>query len=213
MTTDDRASLEGERLLDSFIKLYDTGAQGCEMDHDTAQALALAIKGVVADLASCERALQRRTDERNNFAAQICEAARTPEPSARVEALTLIREAKTTLGPFAVRSAKKPLPANANTAIWKLARAIELLSSTSPPPSAAVLAEREAKLDDDGYLWKWVERALFDHSVTAMKAAKVIAHHPAAPWQNGRWDVDHKPYAAAFYRMFPKSARSISEEG
>lgn len=53
----------------------------------------------------------------------------TQTPDAVREAITLITEAKTTLGPFAIASAPKPLPQNANTAIWKLATAIAILAA------------------------------------------------------------------------------------
>lgn len=52
---------------------------------------------------------------------------------------------------------------------------------------------------------KWVERGLFDHHHSAKDALDVIAHYPAMPWKNGRWDVDHKEYASAFYKKFPKA--------
>ena len=58
------------------------------------------------------------------------------------------------------------------------------------------------------YLCKWVERGLFDNMVSAQEALSVIAHHPGLPWTEGRWDVDHKPYAKTFYKMFPKAAGS-----
>jgi hypothetical protein len=55
------------------------------------------------------------------------------------------------------------------------------------------------------YLAKWVERGLFDHHHTPKEALNVIAHHPGMPWKEGRWDVDHKPYANAFYTEFPRA--------
>jgi hypothetical protein len=55
------------------------------------------------------------------------------------------------------------------------------------------------------YLAKWVERGLFDHHHTPKEALEVIAYHPGMPWVEGRWDVDHKPYASAFYEKFPKA--------
>jgi hypothetical protein len=55
------------------------------------------------------------------------------------------------------------------------------------------------------YLAKWVERGLFDHHHSAKEALEVIAHHPGMPWKEGRWDVDHKPYAKEFYKKFPKA--------
>lgn len=55
------------------------------------------------------------------------------------------------------------------------------------------------------FVAKWVERGLFDHHHTAKEALDVIAHYPGMPWKNGRWDVDHKPYASDFYKKFPKA--------
>jgi hypothetical protein len=56
------------------------------------------------------------------------------------------------------------------------------------------------------YLAKWVERGLFDvKNHTPKEALEVIAHHPGMPWKRHRWDVDHKPYASAFYTKFPKA--------
>lgn len=55
------------------------------------------------------------------------------------------------------------------------------------------------------YLCKWVERGLYDNISTAKEALSVIAHHPGMPWKEGRWDVDHKTYAEAFYKAFPKA--------
>lgn len=60
-------------------------------------------------------------------------------------------------------------------------------------------------MNDLAFFWKWVERGLFDKDVSAKDALGVIAHHPDAPWKNGRWDVDHKDYAEAFYAKFPRS--------
>jgi hypothetical protein len=64
------------------------------------------------------------------------------------------------------------------------------------------------KLDQETfyYLAKWVERGLFDHHHTSKEALEIIAHHPGMPWMEGRWDVDHKPYASKFYETFPKAA-------
>lgn len=69
------------------------------------------------------------------------------------------------------------------------------------------LAEQSTEREEAWlYLHKWVERGLFDHHHTPKEALEVIAHHPTAPWKNGRWDVDHKPYAKAFYEAFPRAA-------
>lgn len=59
--------------------------------------------------------------------------------------------------------------------------------------------------DDEGFVWRWIERALYDPTVGMRDALGVLAHYPGAPWNRGRWDVDHKPYAAAFYADHPKA--------
>lgn len=60
------------------------------------------------------------------------------------------------------------------------------------------------------YLWRWVERRLFEKPVNHEAALKVMLHHPSAPWNNGEWDVSHKPYAEAFYAKFPKARPSAA---
>ena len=58
---------------------------------------------------------------------------------------------------------------------------------------------------DLNFVAKWVERGLFDKMVSPKEALEVIAHYPAMPFNEGRWDVDHKPYAQAFYKAYPKA--------
>lgn len=67
------------------------------------------------------------------------------------------------------------------------------------------MAERRAMLETWNYLWRWVERGLFDRHHTPKQALDLMAHYPTAPWNNGRWDVDHKDYGEAFYKAFPKA--------
>ena len=55
------------------------------------------------------------------------------------------------------------------------------------------------------FIGKWVERGLFCKTTSPQDALSVIAHFPGMPWNSERWDVDHKPYAEAFYKMFPKT--------
>lgn len=79
-----------------------------------------------------------------------------------------------------------------------------------PSPDEAPTDRRGVEADDEQretwqYLWRWVERGLFDKQVTFSDAFKVMAHHPGAPWNNGVWDVSHKPYAEQFYTKFPKA--------
>lgn len=68
-----------------------------------------------------------------------------------------------------------------------------------------LLANRRAEDAAANFIWRWIERAIFDDKLTHGDCLAVIAHHPSAPWKNGRWDVDHKPYAEAFYAQFPKA--------
>lgn len=60
------------------------------------------------------------------------------------------------------------------------------------------------------YLAKWVERGLFDHKLSQRECLEAIAYHPGMPWTEGRWDVDHKPYANEFYKKFPKAKADAS---
>lgn len=39
-----RQNLSGNELLETFVAQYKSGAQGCRMEHDTAQALAIEIE-------------------------------------------------------------------------------------------------------------------------------------------------------------------------
>lgn len=63
------------------------------------------------------------------------------------------------------------------------------------------------------YLGKWVERGLFCKTVTPTEALQCLAHYPGMPWNSRRWDVDHKPYAAAYYAKFPKTAAQAMSAG
>lgn len=60
------------------------------------------------------------------------------------------------------------------------------------------------------FLWKWIERGLFDRQIGAYEALETMAFYPGAPWKKGRWDVDHKPYAEAFYKAFPKAGATLA---
>jgi hypothetical protein len=66
--------------------------------------------------------------------------------------------------------------------------------------------------DTINFVARWVERGLFDHHHTAKEALDVIAYYPGMPWKTGRWDVDHKPYASAFYTKFPRAKESREED-
>lgn len=65
------------------------------------------------------------------------------------------------------------------------------------------MRERRSLIETWNYLWRWVERGLFDRHHTPKEALNLLANYPTAPWLNGRWDVDHKDYAEAFYKAFP----------
>lgn len=68
------------------------------------------------------------------------------------------------------------------------------------------LRERNSELEESwSYIYKWVERGMFSDKISPTEAMECIAYHPTAPWQNGRWDVDHKPYAEKLYAKFPKA--------
>jgi|GEM_PF-5802619 len=79
--------------------------------------------------------------------------------------------------------------------------------------STPAASDAEGMRETFNYLCKWVERGLFDKHHTAEEALKCIAYHPGMPWMEGRWDVDHKPYAVEFYKAFPKAAATPSTEG
>jgi hypothetical protein len=80
---------------------------------------------------------------------------------------------------------------------------VERVERVTRIPEAAQVEEMGREL---AFVWKWVERGLFDPSIDRLDALKTLAHYPGAPWNQGRWDVDHKPYATKFYDMFPKAA-------
>jgi len=55
------------------------------------------------------------------------------------------------------------------------------------------------------FIYKQVERGLFDKHTTADLALNNIAYWLDAPWSNKEWswDVSHKEYANEFYKKFP----------
>ena len=82
---------------------------------------------------------------------------------------------------------------------------------------AQLRAENAQLRDTDEFtrnarFWIWVERARMEPK-RAHEHISCLAHHPDAPWQNGRWDVDHKPYAAKFYKEFPKASAALTDTG
>lgn len=72
--------------------------------------------------------------------------------------------------------------------------------------AALLVSDRSGVERDLNFIWKWVERAMFDKDIGMKNALDTLANYPGAPWKSGRWDVDHKPYAEAFYAKFPKAA-------
>jgi hypothetical protein len=81
---------------------------------------------------------------------------------------------------------------------------LESIAARLPNPEASeIMRERE-------FVWKWIERAIFDDALSAEECLSTLAHYPGAPWNEGRWDVDHKPYAERFYRRFPKAREALS---
>jgi hypothetical protein len=76
-------------------------------------------------------------------------------------------------------------------------------AALSPTPDAG---EVQAVSGREAFIWRWIERAIYDKQISASEALSVLAHSPHAPWSNGRWDVDHKPYAAKLYADHPKAA-------
>lgn len=62
------------------------------------------------------------------------------------------------------------------------------------------------------FIGKWVERGVFDAQISADEALEVIINLPGMPWNSARWDVDHKPYAAAYYARFPAALKGPSHD-
>lgn len=60
---------------------------------------------------------------------------------------------------------------------------------------------------DRKFLYKQVERGLFDKHTTPEMALSNIAYSGSAPWDDDgfNWDVDHKEYAEEFYKKFPNA--------
>lgn len=74
--------------------------------------------------------------------------------------------------------------------------------------ACAVIARKQVEeLEAErSFVWKWIERAIFDKTLSKAECLSTLAGHPGAPWNNGGWDVDHKPYAERFYKRFPRAA-------
>lgn len=73
-------------------------------------------------------------------------------------------------------------------------------------------AEIERLRDALCFIGKWVERGAFDPQISAKEAVEVIINLPGMPWNSERWDVDHKPYAAAYYAQFPTALKGPSHD-
>lgn len=108
---------------------------------------------------------------------------------------------------------RKRLNSKERQAVAEIAGKLLAALATQPASDTGLreALERElAELKESWfYLHKWVERGLFCKSVSPTEALEAIAFHPTAPWKNGRWDVDHKPYAAQFYAKFPKARTAL----
>jgi len=64
--------------------------------------------------------------------------------------------------------------------------------------------------DDEAFVWRWIERALYDPTVPMTDALNVLAHYHGAPWNRMRWNVDHKSYADQFYRNHPAAMLDVA---
>lgn len=173
---------------------------------------------------------QQETDEREDEVELHDEAARTPITSSPEEldeeALVLLM-----LGKLHEHVSENDRPMSMSDLsdeqtdrARKAVRAVIVAACLSKPAGRyASIAELEAALtaklnsdtdetkpDGSSFVWKWVERAIFDDMLPANECLSTLAHYPGAPWNLGRWDVDHKPYAAMFYAQFPKA---LAERG
>ena len=74
-----------------------------------------------------------------------------------------------------------------------------------------LIAREEEQKREWAFVWKWIERAGFDASLSREECIDTLLHYPSAPWNSGRWDVDHKPYAKRFYAAFPNAALNPKE--
>lgn len=80
----------------------------------------------------------------------------------------------------------------------------EQLETWNTRAEDTALQQRVRELEDSlSFIAKWVERGLFCKTTSPQDAISLIAHYPGMPWRSQRWDVDHKPYAEAFYKAFP----------
>jgi len=63
------------------------------------------------------------------------------------------------------------------------------------------------------FIYKQVERGLFDKHTKPEMALKNIAYWPDAPWASDKWnwDVSHKEYADEFYKAFPTLTKQESK--
>lgn len=55
------------------------------------------------------------------------------------------------------------------------------------------------KQQDLNFMWKWIERGIFDKATTPEGALSVLSYYDSAPWYSYRktWDTSHKDYDAA----------------
>lgn len=93
---------------------------------------------------------------------------------------------------------------------WRIL--LNALDHVGPAPASEV--ERLRNVEETFlYLCKWVERGLFCQHTAPKTALEAVAYYPGAPWNQGRWDVDHKPYADAFYKAFPRARQALETTG
>jgi len=90
-------------------------------------------------------------------------------------------------------------------------RDIFILASDAIELAVAFAQQPEGSItDDEAFVWRWVERALYDPTVPMTDALNVLAHYPGAPWNRMRWNVDHKSYADQFYRNHPAAMLDVA---
>jgi len=72
----------------------------------------------------------------------------------------------------------------------------------------------ELQKSEKQFIYKQVERGLFDGETDSNAALKNIASHPQAPWSSTEWewDVSHCDYSERFYEVFPQAAINVIKE-
>jgi len=72
----------------------------------------------------------------------------------------------------------------------------------------------ELQKSEKQFIYKQVERGLFDDGTDSKTALRNIASYPQAPWSSTEWewDVSHCDYSDRFYEAFPQAAISVAKE-